>query len=691
MQGSLQRLVDMFTGDDTCLVIPVYQRNYDWKQENCARLFDDLVATVKEERPNHFFGAIVYKDEGQIGESTIIDGQQRLTTVNLLFLALHHELTQGQIGPDERLAQRIQEGYLESKYSASGQKLKLKHVKADADAYAKLFGPSQYFDATSNVTANYRYFADRLRAKELTPQEMFDAIRRLQVMRLKLEESDDAQLIFESLNSTGLDLSEADMIRNYILMGQDRPTQERLYNDYWNRIEVDVDYGTSAFIRHYLTAKLGRSPKVSELYMEFKGYLRNGAPELPEVLSEMRDYAAHSRAIKNSQLGSVSLDRLMRRFNLVDREVTLPFLLPTVDDLRRGVLPPGEVYRVVSAVDSYLARRWVCGYPTNSLNKIFALLYREARKLTDERNSFADVVIHLLTRRQGSGTFPTDQEFADSLATKDFYHVSASLRNYFWESLENGTSNDTRDIASALAQGNVSIEHVMPQTLNSEWIEALGPDHQRVHSTWLHRLANLTVTGYNAMYSNAPFETKRDRERGFRDTPYRINKLLQESQVWTEAELEQRGEALAALALEYWRTPESSYQPPADSRDVESMGEDTDFTGRELKAWEYLGSTHAVVSWKQMLVEVLGLLAEQHLAGLHRYATGARDTNMRVRTGESTEKLDGMVAFAPGMEVSTWSSTGWKMWILRDVFHSLGIDTDELVFHMTPQAEEQTT
>lgn len=637
MQGSLQRLVDMFTGGDTCLVIPVYQRNYDWKLEHCARLFDDLVETIREDRPSHFFGSIVYKDEGAIGESTIIDGQQRLTTVNLLFLALHHGLRDGQVSTrDLNLADRVFKEYLQSEYAASGHKLKLKPVKADATAYAKLFGDPQFYDDDSNITANYRFFARRLREGALTGDEVFDAIRRLQVMKLKLEESDDAQLIFESLNSTGLDLTEADMIRNFVLMGRKRPEQEKLYENYWNRIEINVDYDTTPFIRHYLTAKLGRAPKLSQLYQDFRTYIKQGQRDVPHVLSDMRDFSQHFRDIRHGSTGDTKTDRLLRRYNLVDRDVTLPLLLSVLGEYRGRSIDAQDLRAVIRGVDNYLTRRFVCGYPTNALNKIFALLYRETAKLRSTADSFSDVMMYLLLRRQGSGTFPNDQEFADALRTKDFYHISAAQRTYLIESFENGDSNDVRDMAKALSTGAISIEHIMPQTLTPEWKRDLGPEYERIHETWLHRLGNLTVTGYNSSYS----------------------------------------------ALAYWQTPHSAYRPRPDAKDVEPMGEDTDFTGRAIRAWEYQGALHPVTTWKQMIIQVVGLLAELDYAGVHRRASGFW---MRYRTNPATPVETGYSEVALGVDVFTSSSTASKMWLLRDLFHQLGFDTDELVFHLAPE------
>ncbi|WP_316668292.1 DUF262 domain-containing protein [uncultured Propionibacterium sp.] len=686
MQGSLQALTDVFEGKDKCLVIPGYQRNYDWKKGNCARLFDDLLDVIENDRPNHFFGSIVYKVEGAIGEMTIIDGQQRLTTVNLLFLALHDCLTDGTLEPDDDLAEWIRDDFLNSKHAANGRKLKLKPVKADASTYEKLFLAGADLDESSNLTANYRYFAERLGRREVEPRQLFDAIRKLQVMRLQLEESDDAQLIFESLNSTGLDLTQADMIRNFVIMGQNQQDQEELYEQYWNPMEQDADYDSSEFIRHWLTTQLGRTPKKDRLYEEFRAYVRTAERPVRDILAQMRAHARHYRDLRKATVGEQRVDHLLCRFNLVDRTVTMPLLLPVMDAYRKGDFTADELLKVLTVIDSYLTRRWVCGLPTNALNKVFALVWREAVKKHKEGDSLSEIIVFLLASRQGTAIFPGDQMFGTALAEKDFYHISAAQRNYFWECLENGASKDTRDIAGALAAGDISVEHIMPQTLNSEWMESFGARAKHVHDTWLHRLGNLTVTGYNANYSNVSFAQKRDCEQGFRSSPYRINSMLRDLDAWGEDEMASRGAELSAIAMRRWPEPAVSYSLRPGARDVEPMGEEGVFTGRTIRGWEYDGVTYPVTAWRQMLTGVVSPLTRQDPAAVRRHA--ATTAKFRIRAPRS-EPDDGYSEVAPGLDVSVWNSTEEKMAILRGLFHAMSLDADDLLFHLRPGGDSE--
>ena len=252
MKGSETKLIKYMEGADKRFVIPVYQRNYDWKIENCKQLYDDLVKVVRNNRKNHFFGSIVstYNPDGDNEEYQIIDGQQRLTTVSLLRLAMYNLIRQGKVVPaDNRLSDRIYEDYLVDKYQPEETRIKLKPIKNDRKAFGKLFDEETEHIGGSNLTTNYNYFYDRIQKEEITIDELFQAIRSLEIISIRLDSDDNPQLIFESLNSTGLDLSEGDKIRNYILMGQPSKQQEVYYEKYWNKIEENTNYQVDLFVR----------------------------------------------------------------------------------------------------------------------------------------------------------------------------------------------------------------------------------------------------------------------------------------------------------------------------------------------------------------------------------------------------------------------------------------------------------
>ena len=256
MKGSECRLIEYMQGSMKRFIIPVYQRNYDWKTENCKHLYDDLVKVVKTNRKSHFFGSIVsvYNPSGHNMEYLVIDGQQRLTTVSLLFLAMYNLMTKGIVEPSNPyLGKQIYEDFLVDKYQPKETRIKLKPVKNDQTAFGKLFDDESDYIIGSNLTANYNYFYERIQKCEITIDQLFDAIFRLEIINIELNSEDDPQLIFESLNSTGLDLSEGDKIRNFILMGLPANLQNEYYEKYWNKIEECTKYDVSSYIRDYLS------------------------------------------------------------------------------------------------------------------------------------------------------------------------------------------------------------------------------------------------------------------------------------------------------------------------------------------------------------------------------------------------------------------------------------------------------
>ena len=269
MKGSECRLIEYMDGSKKRFIIPVYQRNYDWRIENCKQLYDDLVKVIKNNRRSHFFGSLVsvYNVSGRNTEFLVIDGQQRLTTVSLLFLAMYNLIRNNIItSEDSSLADQLYADYLVDRFQPEDTRIKLKPVKNDQTAFGKLFSdPSEYVRG-SNLTINYDYFYNRIQKQEITVDELFDAICRLEIISITLDNDDNPQLIFESLNSTGLDLSEGDKIRNFILMGLPSKKQEEYYEKYWNRIEVCTKYDVSSFVRDYLSVKQQAIPQQKRIY-----------------------------------------------------------------------------------------------------------------------------------------------------------------------------------------------------------------------------------------------------------------------------------------------------------------------------------------------------------------------------------------------------------------------------------------
>ena len=688
MKGNVKDIYTIFDGTDKELIIPVYQRNYDWGEKQCERLYNDLVEVIKKDRPKHFFGAVVGKPETGF-TWVVIDGQQRLTTTSLLMLALSNSLVQGIVtSEDPDLADKIRRNYLEGAGSSVTQetKIKLKPVKQDLEAYRKLLTNEEPVE-TSTVTANYRYFMDRIAQGELTGDELWDAICRLEAMILDLESHDDPQRIFESLNSTGKELKESDKIRNLVLMGLPAKTQEQLYEHFWNRIERNVHFDTDTFIRVYLVSRTRKTPRFDALYEAFKEYLDTSEIAVQEVLESMRDYSQYFRDLNAASTGIARADARLRRFNLLRHEVTMPALMPLLGDYRLGDITADDFADTIEIVDAYFFRRMVVGVPSNALNKIFATLYSDARRLRTEGAKVTDIITYLLLRRaETSGRFPTDEEFQEAFATRNFFNFTATNRRYLFECLENTWSKDNRAIATAIERGDLSIEHVMPQTLTKDWREELGPDAEEVHQTWLHRIGNLTITGYNSEYSNASFTTKKTIEDGFNSSPYRLNDYIKQTTTWAEDDIRHRNDELTRRALQYWPMIDTDFEPVREPLPTLPMGEDTSFTNRVIVSYEFDGTTTTVKSFKDMIRFVLRQLLAEHHETIYEYAAndGLGFTVGKTASSRYQEEL------APDLWVTISNPTNDKMNILRALFNHLDIDSDDLVFTLRPFQEEES-
>ena len=695
MDGNKQYLTDLIEGKLTRFVIPVYQRNYDWKPENCGRLFDDLVEVAKTGRKEHFFGSIV--SQTPRGTRVVIDGQQRITTVFLLLAAIRAQLKAGAItSDDEELAEDIEEYYLLDKKHKKEQKLRLKLVKSDSEAFKAILDEEEdEYIQGSNVTQNFLYFCGRLAdMNDVSVDDLYEAIKSLCVIDIKLDEADDAQLIFESLNSTGLDLSEADKIRNYVLMNLDQERQEAYYEDFWNKIELNTDYEVSEYIRFYLAARQGKTPAIKRVYPAFRAYANKNFHDpdgsvleikTRDLLEELLQYSKHYRSSTHPDTGSPDIDAALRAIHLFDASVTLPYVLNLLEYRAQGQVDDDSVAAVLWTIDSYLFRRWVCGVPANALNKIFETLHTDALKGVVDGSSYVEVAKYLITHKGGTGRYPEDNEFLYALNTRDFYRIG-NRKFYLYDKLENGNSRERLKVVEGLENGNFSVEHVMPQTLSAQWKKSLGDDWERIHEEWLHKMANLTLTAYNSDYSNRLFEQKRDMEDGFKASGFRMNQWIAQQDVWGEAQMKEREKMLEEQFILLWPYPTTSYVPKKAMPETAALDSDAEFTGRRIAAFSFMGVRYVASQWNDMLAKVLQLVFELEPARIHSLVDGSSYPASAFRSDDA----HGHSRIASGVYARTASSTVAKIDLLKNVFSICDIDQEELVFEMpieTPTTE----
>ncbi len=476
VHGDAKYLVRFLGGADKRFMIPVYQRNYAWKIPQCKKLYDDLIKVIKMNRENHFLGSIVsvYNPDSYAQEYLIIDGQQRLTTISLLLLALYHSIKQGVVkSNNNQLAQKIYEEYLIDKYQSDETKIKLKPIRQDNYAFQTLFETNKEHIESSDITMNYEYFKTRIQWGEIAPDDLFDSICRIIIVDITLNHEDNPQLIFESLNSTGLDLEEGDKIRNYIFMGITPKKQTLYYKKYWSVIEQYTRYHVSDFLRHYLSVKQQKIPAIRKVYTAFKEYAELES-DTEMILKDMEQYAKWYEKILFAKTHSKKINDALTRWKKLDFSVSIPFLLEIFDIWTQNILTDKEVIEILEYIESYLFRRMICDLPTNALNKIFISLDKEIVRLDGTRKQYVKKLKYIFENKKEKMQFPSDTMFLECLTTKNIYAMSSKAKQYILERLENGNNMECKNIYDMLEKGICSIEHVMPQQLTPAWKIALG-------------------------------------------------------------------------------------------------------------------------------------------------------------------------------------------------------------------------
>ena len=695
MNGNAQKLIKYLDGASKRFIIPVYQRNYDWKMEHCKQLYDDLVKIIRQNRKSHFFGSIVsvQSESGTMEEFLIIDGQQRLTTISLLLLAIYHLLSSGKmVSRDHQLTDKILKKYLIDEYEPEEKRIKLKPIKNDQKAFGILFDQDEEYIPDSNLTINYRYFYDRIQHGELDIDELFDAICKLEIINISLNHEDNPQLIFESLNSTGLNLSEGDKIRNYILMGLPNDQQTKFYEKYWNRIESYTDYDVSSFVRDYLSIKQQSTPNMNSVYPTFKKYVEDAeVADIEPLLKDLLEYAKRYAFLIKGGHSDERLNSCIYRLNRLSTSVTRPFLLEVIRLSESGALTADELIEVFHFTESYLFRRAICDLPTNALNKIFLLLHREIIRFDGDESHYVEKFKYALLSKRERTRFPSDEEFAECMSTRNIYGMNPKNKLYLFERLENSETSETKDVWGHMDRGEYSIEHIMPQHLTAAWIVSLGDNYEAIHTNWLHRLANLTLTAYNSRYSNSPFAEKRDMPHGFKDSGLRINQWVGRKEQWGLPELEERDQLLKNTVIGIWPYPTSNYHPQKKQMDAIALDEDVILTGRVLSKYSFKGAEQPVASWADMYQQVITMIHSENKAVLTKLAVSQDPAvDLSLHFSMSPTSFNSCRQIDTDLYVWTGTDTQYKINNLRKIFAIFDVPESELVFYLKDEDNSET-
>lgn len=549
-------------------IVPIFQRNYSWQKSQYEQLwFDILRASKFKEKQNHFIGSIVYIDmgtpAGRPQQLLLIDGQQRLTTISILLCAIKDYVQKFNLETKLINLAKIKNQFLYNSDEIDEDRYKLLLNVQDKETYIKLIDNTIFTvnKPATNIIKCYEFFYERI--EDFIKQhgqidEIYAGIFKLSLVSISLDKDiDNPQMIFESMNSTGKDLSQTDLLRNYLLMDLTPEKQTRLYKTYWKPMEElfgeDIykndlnkfDY----FIRDFLTLKsdTGYICKINNVYENFKRYYLDNNCEKFTVLKDLFTYAKYYACIDLLQENDDELKLYWQEFKKLDSHVVYPFLLKLYDDYNRQILIKEDFKKILQVVISYLWRRAICEIPTNSLSKTFATLYQAV-----DKDDYVNSVIKAFVFKSSYKRFPSDYEVREKLQTKDIYHFR--LRKYLLEALENYYHKEPIDLNTA----NYTIEHIMPQNIehNLSWQQMLGEDWQEVHSLYLHSLGNLTITGYNAEMSNKSFGEKVNGESGFKHSHLKLNESIAQCDVWNKKAIQRRTNILTDIILKIWKYPE---------------------------------------------------------------------------------------------------------------------------------------
>ena len=566
MKATEAKLLD-FLKKSPQFVIPIYQRTYSWSEKECRQLLDDIVRCGSSDKiAVHFVGSIVYVESGlsQVTHQApllVIDGQQRLTTVSLLLAALSKAVADSE--PFDGFSQRkIKNYYLVNPEETGERHFKLLLSQTDKASLTAIVGDGEQPQQPSiRIHANFDSFKRWIGEGKVELATLCRGLAKLVVVDIALtRDQDNPQLIFESMNSTGKELSQADLIRNFILMGLEPVLQTRLYEQFWRPMEVDFGqeaYGThfDGFMRHYLTVMTGEIPNINAVYDAFKGHARTSRADFPDdkthiesLVREIRDYARHFCAMALGSEPDADLKLAFHDLRELKVDVAYPFLLELYHDYKADMLSKADLLASVRLIEAYVFRRAICAIPTNSMNKTFATFTKALKK----DRYFESVQAHFL-ELPSYRRFPSDDEFRRDIQTRDIYNFRS--RSYWLRRLENHGRRER------VAVDEYTIEHILPQNenLSPKWREALGEEWQRIQQTWLHTLGNLTLTAYNSDYSDRAFTEKRDMpdapEKGLTQSPLRLNQGLGILETWNEDTIKTRAGKLADIGIGVWPAP----------------------------------------------------------------------------------------------------------------------------------------
>ena len=671
--------------------IPVYQRNYDWSESNCNRLLDDIYG-IMQSGDKHFLGTIVFmaaKSGGfALQEYIIIDGQQRLTTLMLILKAL--SVVAESVGDD--CYHEIEEQYLHNKYCDEEFKVKLKPIKSDNNQFLLLLEDKiDEMDEDTHIYHNFMLCKERFERwaeKGINPSQVLDALTKLEIVEIVLTKGeDDPQVIFESINSTGLELSNADLIRNYLLMNAD--DQEKLYENYWLYIEKTLrnkmDYSNlDAFFMQYIVYKTSKPVNSRQLYNSFVKLFKDSGYSQESILKELRYYAEIFGAfVYGSAKYSERINRLLYRLRVLNQTTCYPFLLHVFDDYHQGVIDEETVEKILQFILAYLLRRMVCGVPSNTLRGLFTYLYNRIFKVASNKQKYYETLNKFLFTVSSKDVIPSAGEFERALQKANIYGNNALCR-FLLLDIENG---DSKEILQA---ENLTIEHIMPQTLSADWSHIRPEEHEE----YLHTLGNLSVTGYNSELSNKSFAEKQDIIRE-NSKAVILNSDVLDKESWNITTIQARAKRLAGIVMTRYKI-DRIVDDSIEFEYIETLTLDDydEVTGKKLVSFKLFGETYRQNKYALMLLDVIKLLDKKSPGKLQTLAennysfNSTKRKHVHLNIDGSGMRWPWKVADGIYLEanLSAWSCIRF----IENLLSEFGFEKDQFSFNIVAEEPSET-
>lgn len=567
MEAKQKQILEFLSATNTQFTIPVYQRNYDWDEKQCSILFKDILESANnKDILSHFIGSIVYLHEGvyTIGkkEFSIIDGQQRLTTITLLLCAIYHKAKELN---HMETANMIYDRYITDRYIAEEDKFKLVPAGKNLDLLRKIvqgnFDEIDENEINSNIISNYNFFKREIVSLE-TIEKVMIGIQKLIYVDIALEAGrDDPQKIFESLNSTGLDLSQGDLIRNFILMNLSRVTQNYIYENYWIPIEENTKVAKgnkikiliSEFMRDFITLEVGKIPNQTKVFEEFKNnYKYISIDKLKDELNKIKKLSSiYSKIINPNNEKDLELRNEFRYLKALDQSVVNPFIMGVYNDYMEKIIDKETLINIQESLQNFIWRRYVCGEPTNALNKIFMNLYLKI----DKGNYYESVESYLFKQK-----FPSDKQLKEELKIKNLYKDREKLM-YLFERIENYGHNEIVDVYNE----NITIEHIFPQKPGLPWKSLYSENEYEKMMELRDTISNLTLTGSNSNLGNKTFIEKRNLPiKGYKDSKLYLNQWISRQNEWNLNKMDERFNELFNTIIKIWKSPKEEFEENTD-------------------------------------------------------------------------------------------------------------------------------